>query len=95
MSSAVPTFPSGPASKSSGVIGDLSGPGSTMKPESEVFVSGVTLTVLKLKLSLLPAVPVPFASSAPLPSCAMIVEPSTTTCTCAEFGNCCVKKSHA
>src|SRR5205823_13945418 len=77
-SSAVISTPSGPTRRSSNVIGFRSGPGSATTPDNDVPGRFARLTVVNRKVSLLPGVPLPAASSSE-PSAARIVEPSTVT----------------
>src|SRR3954470_15241778 len=78
VSSAVISTPSGPARRSSNVIGLRSGPGSATTPDSDVPGRFARLTVVNRNVSLLPGVPVPAASSRD-PSAARMVEPSMVT----------------
>src|SRR5262245_35425156 len=78
MSSAVISTPSDPARRSSNVMGFRSGPGSATAPESDVPGRFARLTVVNRKVSLLPGVPLPAASSR-APSAARMLEPSTVT----------------
>jgi hypothetical protein len=79
---------------SSGVIGVLSGPGSTTIPLTVVPGTEAVLTVVKVSVKVLPGVPVPAASSNE-PSVPFIWWPSTCSVTVEAPGRAWVKRSHA